>query len=363
MGSGFSVSHFYFLKIMILLQLFGAEKIPMLKETLQALDAKAPPIILWAVPFMVFFSLLEMLIAYLQDRKYYEKKETIGSIWVGIGNLIVSAGVKVLLLYLVVWIYNLVPWRMALHYDQSVFSWGSYWWMLIPCYLIYDLCSYWSHRISHEQRFWWATHVAHHSGEHYNLTVSFRLSWVQHIKVIFFLPIAFMGFHPIIFFITNQIAVLFQFWVHTEYIRKMPAWVEYIFATPSNHRVHHGSNEQYIDKNYGATFIFWDRIWNTYEPEVEPVKYGITTNIEHKSNPFFINFHEYKDILKDLKEARGFRSKWFVVFGSPVAIYEEKLKREAEAQVVSQEKGVRSSKEVCQPVEVADVREVEELSS
>jgi sterol desaturase/sphingolipid hydroxylase (fatty acid hydroxylase superfamily) len=317
---------------MILLQLFGAEKIPMLEESLKALDAKAPPIILWAVPFMVFFSLLEMLISYLQNRKYYEKKETWGSIWVGIGNLIVSAGVKVLLLYLVVWIYNLVPWRMALNFEESVFSWNSYWWMLIPCYVIYDLCSYWAHRISHEQRFWWATHIAHHSGEHYNLTVSFRLSWVQHLKVIFFLPIAFMGFHPIIFFITNQLAVLFQFWVHTEYIRKLPRWIEYIFATPSNHRVHHGSNEQYIDKNYGATFIFWDRIWKTYEPEVEPVIYGITTNITNKSNPFFINFHEYKDMIKDLKEAKGFKKKWFVVFGSPVAIYEEKIRQQQAAQ-------------------------------
>lgn len=315
---------------MVLLQLFGAEKIPMLKESLEALDKNAPPIILWAVPAMIFFSLLEMLISYLQNRKYYEKKETIGSIWVGIGNLIVSAGMKVLLLYLVVWIYNLVPWRMALNYDESVFSWHSYWWLLIPCYILYDLCSYWAHRIAHEQRFWWATHVAHHSGEHYNLTVSFRLSWVQHIKVIFFLPIAFLGFHPIVFFITNQIAVLFQFWVHTEYIRKMPRWVEYIFATPSNHRVHHGSNEQYIDKNYGATFIFWDRIWNTYEPEVEPVIYGITTNIENKANPFFINFHEYKDMLEDLKTAKSFKEKWFYVFGSPVEIYEKKIREQEE---------------------------------
>lgn len=334
---------FYFTSIMILLQLFGAEKIPLIKEALMDLDAKAPPLILWAVPFLIFFSLLEMLIAYLQDRKYYEAKETWGSLWVGIGNLVISAAVKVGLLYVVVWIYNLVPWRMELHYDQSPFSWSSYWWLFIPCYIIYDLCSYWAHRISHEHRFWWATHVVHHSGEHYNLTVSFRQSWVQHLKVIFFLPIAFLGFHPIIFFITNQVAVLFQFWVHTEYIRKLPAWVEYVFATPSNHRVHHGSNEQYLDKNYGATFIFWDRIWKTYEPEVEPVRYGITTNIEQKSNPIFINFHEYKDILKDMREAKGFRQKWFMVFGSPVAIYERKLKQQDAARDVEPVKEVKET--------------------
>lgn len=309
------------------LPLFGAEKIDF--KFIHDVEEKAPNIILYAVPVMIFFSLLEMLFSYLQDRKYYEKKETIGSIFVGIGNLIVSAGVKVVLLYLMVWLYNLIPWRMTLDLNQSFFSYYSYWWMLIPCYIIYDLCSYWAHRISHEQRFWWATHVAHHSGEHYNLAVSFRLSWVQHIKVVFFLPIAFMGFHPIIFFVTNQIAVLFQFWVHTEYIRKMPRWIEYIFATPSNHRVHHGSQEQYIDKNYGATFIFWDRIWKTYEPEVEKVVYGLTKNIDKKSNPLHINFHEYIDMWKDVKNAKGLRRKLFYIFGSPIKIYEEKLRLQA----------------------------------
>ncbi len=302
---------------MFVLSLFGADKIPM--DLIHKVEENAPNLIVWAVPFMVFFAALEIIISYLQDRKYYETKETVGSVLVGVGNLVVSAAMKVVFLYLVVWIYNALPWRMAFK-----------WWTLIPCYIIYDLCSYWAHRISHEQRFWWATHVAHHSGEHYNLTVSFRLSWVQNIKIIFFLPVALLGFHPVIFFVTNQIAVLFQFWVHTEYIRKCPKWVEYIFATPSNHRVHHGSQEQYIDKNYGATFIFWDRIWKTYEPEVEPVRYGITTNIENKANPFHINFHEYKDMWQDIRKAKGLRKKLFYIFGSPVKIMMEKQRVAAE---------------------------------
>jgi sterol desaturase/sphingolipid hydroxylase (fatty acid hydroxylase superfamily) len=314
---------------MTLLSLFGADKIPM--DLIHQVEKNAPNLIIWAVPLMVIFSALEMYISYRQDKKYYEKKETIGSIFVGLGNLVVSAGVKVVLLYAVVGIYNLVPWRMNLEWDAAPWKLGSYWWLFIPCYIIYDLCSYWAHRISHEQRFWWATHVVHHSGENYNLAVSFRLSWIQHIKVIFFLPIALMGFHPIIFFVTNQVAVLFQFWVHTEYIRKCPKWMEYIFATPSNHRVHHGSQEQYIDKNYGATFIFWDRIWKTYEPENEKVIYGITTNIPNKANPFFINFHEIKDMITDVRNAKGFRKKWFFIFGSPVKIMMEKERLKAEA--------------------------------
>jgi sterol desaturase/sphingolipid hydroxylase (fatty acid hydroxylase superfamily) len=303
---------------MTFLSLFGADKIAM--DLIHQVEQKAPNLIVWAVPAMVLFSALEMYISYRQDRKFYEKKETIGSILVGVGNLVVSGGIKVVMLYGVVWLYNLVPWRMELN-----------WWTALPCYIIYDMFSYWAHRISHEQRFWWATHVVHHSGENYNLAVSFRLSWIQHLKIIFFLPLALIGFHPVVFFVTYQIAVLFQFWVHTEYIRKCPKWVEYIFATPSNHRVHHGSQEQYIDKNYGATFIFWDRIWKTYEPEGEKVIYGITTNIPNKANPFFINFHEVKDMIQDVKSANGFRRKWFFIFGSPVRIMQEKERAKAQA--------------------------------
>lgn len=306
---------------MVLLNLFGADKIP--ENLIREVESQAPNIIVWAVPFMIFFAALEIYISWRQNKQYYEKKETIGSVLTGIGNLLVSIAIKVALLYIVVWLYNAIPWRMELN-----------WWTLIPCYIIFDICSYWAHRISHQQRFWWATHVAHHSGEHYNLTVSFRLSWVQNIKIIFFLPVALMGFHPIIFFVTSQIAVLFQFWVHTEYIRKLPAWIEYIFATPSNHRVHHGTQEQYIDKNYAATFIIWDRIWGTYEPEVEKVVYGITTNIDNKANPFHINFHEYKDMWQDIKSAKTFKQKFYFVFGSPVKIMMQKeaIKKEQAAQ-------------------------------
>ncbi|GAB3043398.1 sterol desaturase family protein [Spirosoma pulveris] len=301
------------------ISLFGAEKIPF--DSIHNIEKNIPNIILWAVPVMLFFTVIEMAVTYYQEKEFYEKKETIGSILVGLGNLVVTAALKLGLLYMCIWIYNLIPWRMELQ-----------WWTLIPCYIIYDFFSYWAHRVSHEQRFWWATHIVHHSGEHYNLTVSYRLSWIQHLKIIFFLPVAFMGFHPIIFFVTNQIAVLFQFWVHTEYIRRMPAWVEYIFATPSNHRVHHGSQEKYIDKNFGATFIFWDRIFGTFQPEEEPVIYGVTTNITNKANPFFINFHEITDMVSDVKRAKGFRKKFFYVFGSPVKIAEEKKEMERQQQ-------------------------------
>lgn len=299
----------------LLLSIFGAEKIPLssLKDVAEYAKDNLPNIIIWAVPFMVLFSVIEIIVSYYQKKQYYEKDETIGSVFVGLGNLVVNFLMKTLLMFPIIWIYNMVPWRMEFT-----------WWALLPCYIAYDFASYWAHRVSHENRFWWATHVTHHSSEKYNLTVSFRLSWVQNLKIIFFLPVMIFGWHPVIFFITNQLAVLFQFWVHTEYIKKLPRWVEYIFATPSNHRVHHGSQEQYIDKNYAATFIIWDRIFGTYEEEHEKVKYGITTNIENKANPFYINFHEYGDIWQDIRSTKSWKKKLWYLFGSPVAIAEEK---------------------------------------
>lgn len=292
--------------------LFGAPVIDL--NNLYELELSTPNLIVWAVPAMLFFAALEYGISLYQHRKYYENKELLGSIGVGLGNLLVSAALKFVLLYVIVWSYNQLPWRMELN-----------WWTWLPCYIIYDFFSYWAHRVSHEQRFWWATHVVHHSGDYYNLAVSFRLSWVQHIKIVFLIPVLLMGFHPIIFFVTNQVAVLFQFWVHTEYIRKMHPIIEYIFATPSNHRVHHGSQDKYLDKNYGATFILWDRMFGTYQPEEEQVVYGLTTPIKNKANPFFINFHEYADMWTDVRNAKGLKRKLYYIFGSPARIAKEKL--------------------------------------
>jgi sterol desaturase/sphingolipid hydroxylase (fatty acid hydroxylase superfamily) len=200
------------------------------------------------------------------------------------------------------------------------------WWTFLPCYIVFDFCSYWAHRISHHVRVLWGTHVAHHSGEHYNLTVAFRLSWIQYVKIVFFLPVALMGFHPVIIFVTNQVAILFQFWVHTEYIKKLHPIFEYILATPSNHRVHHGSQPKYINKNFGATFMIWDRMFGTFQAEEEKVIYGITHKLESKSNPIHINFHEYSDILKDIRQTSLWTRKLFYIFGDPDKVAKFKAK-------------------------------------
>ncbi len=292
---------------------FGAPTISY--DSIKDLEQQSGDLIVYAIPLMAFFTILEIWYSWYSEKRNYDTKESLGSVFVGLGNVAINLVFKVGFIYGAIYAYNLVPWRMELN-----------WWTLFPCLLVYDFCSYWAHRISHFNRFFWATHVVHHTADNYNLTVSFRLSWVQHFKLLFFLPVALLGVHPVIFFIVNQISVLFQFWQHTEYIGKLPRFIEAIFVTPSNHRVHHGSDEKYIDKNFAAIFIFWDMLLGTYQPEEEKPTYGITTKIEHKLNPLHLNFHEYDSMMEDVKLAKTFKEKWFYIFGSPGKI--DKLKKQ-----------------------------------
>jgi sterol desaturase/sphingolipid hydroxylase (fatty acid hydroxylase superfamily) len=203
------------------------------------------------------------------------------------------------------------------------------WWSFPLCFIFLDFCRYWAHRIAHEQRIWWATHVPHHSSEQYNFSVSFRLSWVQGFKVLFFLPVAMAGFHPVVFFICHQIAVLYQFWIHTEMIDKMWRPIEFFFTTPSHHRVHHAKDDHYLDKNYGSTFIIWDRMFGSFQPELNTPNYGITKPPD-SYNPVYLVFHEFIDIWKDLKKADGWKMYWWILFASP-AEQARAIKEDAES--------------------------------
>ncbi|WP_375560762.1 sterol desaturase family protein [Bernardetia sp. OM2101] len=278
-------------------------------------DLNLPQIIVWAVPVMLSLVALEYYLERKEKKEHgtekqnkrqtYNKHTFLPSVLIGLGNLISTALAKVFTFGVILFFFSISP----LYVEPS-------WWSFILCFIVLDFCRYWAHRVAHRQRFWWATHVTHHSSEDYNFTVSFRLSWVQQLKVIFFVPVALLGFHPLTFFICHQIAVLNQFWIHTEQIRKMPIWFEYIFVTPSHHRVHHGTNEHYLDKNFGSTFIIWDRIFGTFEPEGEEAKYGITVPINTK-NPVRLVFHEFVDIAKDLRKVRSPKQAFKVLFSPP----------------------------------------------
>jgi len=264
-----------------------------------------PPIIIYAAPVMFALVILEWFIRVRKLRISYDGKDMLAASVIGIGNVGVSALIKLALFGIILFFYNMVPWYIP-----------HTWWSYVLCLFAIDFCRYWSHRISHEQRFWWSTHVTHHSSEQYNFSVSFRLSWVQHIKIIWFVPVALMGFDPFVFFIVNQIEVLYQFWIHTELIHKLPKPIEFFFTTPSHHRVHHAKNGEYLDKNYGSTFIIWDRMFGTFKGEEATPDYGILTPVG-SYNPVYLVFHECMDITKDLGKYRSLKAWWRILFGSP----------------------------------------------
>ncbi|MBZ9630566.1 sterol desaturase family protein [Salegentibacter sp. LM13S] len=270
--------------------------------------------VIWiAAPLMFFFVLLEFLIGRKKYKKLYSGKDFLASSAIGIGNLILNGFMKIGVFMIFLFFFNLAPFRIP-----------HTWWSYVLCLILLDFSRYWSHRLAHEQRFWWSTHVVHHSSEHYNLSTSFRLSWTQNLKIIFFLPVVLLGFHPLVFFIVHQLEVLYQFWIHTELIKKLPRPIEYIFTTPSHHRVHHSVNERYLDKNYGSTFIFWDRIFGTFQEEDEKPRYGITKPV-NSYNPFFLVFHEWIEISKDIWKSKSLKEAWIILFGSPVDKHKEDM--------------------------------------
>jgi sterol desaturase/sphingolipid hydroxylase (fatty acid hydroxylase superfamily) len=273
--------------------------------------------IIWVVaPIMFFFVALEYYLSHKNNLKLYSLKDFLASTTIGLVNVMLNSVMKVGVFFVFLLFYNLSPFNIPIT-----------WWSFVLCFVTLDFCRYWSHRIAHEQRFWWSTHVVHHSSVHYNLSVSFRLSWTQNIKIVFFLPVILMGFHPLVFLIVHQTLVLYQFWLHTELIKKLPRPIEYIFTTPSHHRVHHSTNEKYIDKNYGSTFIIWDRIFGTFQEEDEKPVYGITKPV-NSYNPFYLVFHEWIAVIKDLGKAKSFKMAWQILFGSPVAKHREDMKIE-----------------------------------
>jgi sterol desaturase/sphingolipid hydroxylase (fatty acid hydroxylase superfamily) len=180
----------------------------------------------------------------------------------------------------------------------------------------WDFTFYWAHRWEHEIRFGWAAHVNHHSSEFYNLSTALRQEWTPLVSTVLFTLLVLVGIRPQIVLITGGFNLIYQFWIHTEAISKLPAWFEFVFNTPSHHRVHHGSNPQYLDKNYGGILIVWDRLFGTFEPEGERVRYGITKNIK-TYNLWQIFSHEYTSMFRDARNAVGLKAKWMALFGPP----------------------------------------------
>ena len=183
------------------------------------------------------------------------------------------------------------------------------WWSVALCVVLADLAYYWEHRFSHRVGIVWATHSVHHSSAYFNISVAYRFGPLDGVYPLFFhIPLVFMGFNPIVVIFSEAVVQLYQTLLHTEAIGKLPRPVEAVMNTPSHHRVHHGSNEQYLDKNYGGIFIVWDRMFGTFEEERERVVYGVGPPLE-SINPFVVFFHGFGRLFKKMKNTHGIRAR------------------------------------------------------
>ncbi len=191
------------------------------------------------------------------------------------------------------------------------------WATIITCILLADLAYYWEHRMMHRIGIGWATHTVHHSSPHFNMSVAYRFGPLDAIlPIVFSLPIVMLGFDPILVLLSEVFVQVFQTLLHTEIIGKFTRPVEYIFNTPSHHRVHHGSNRQYWDKNYAGILIIWDRMFGTFEPEIEKVKYGISEPL-NSNNPIKVFFHGLTRLYNKIRKTKGFKNKLLVFIKPP----------------------------------------------
>jgi sterol desaturase/sphingolipid hydroxylase (fatty acid hydroxylase superfamily) len=245
----------------------------------------------------------------------YERRDTATSLTMGIGSLVVGAIFAAVSLAFDLFVYEhrIVDLGSLADGSSGIAVAIAAWVLLV---VLDDLCYYWFHRVHHESRFFWAAHVTHHSSQRYNLSTALRQSWTPLTSLPFYIPVFLLGFTPVQWAFVHGINLVYQFWIHTEAIDRLPRPVEAVLNTPSHHRVHHGSNPQYLDRNYGGILIVWDRLFGTFEPERERVRYGLTKNID-SYNPFYVAYHEFVAIGRDVARAGTWRERWQLAFGRP----------------------------------------------
>lgn len=247
-----------------------------------------PNLIHYAIPFFALTVVLEVILTVKVRLEEYEFKDARTSILMGLGNVILGIFTKAMVLAIFLFLYQ-----------YRVFTFSFSWWVWVLLLFVEDFTYYWFHRISHESRLFWASHVVHHSSKKYNLSTALRQTWSGGFySFVFWLPLILIGFHPLMVLTQMSISLIYQYWIHTELIKKMPKWFEAIFNTPSHHRVHHATNPQYLDRNHAGIFIIWDRFFGTFELEVEKPVYGLVTNIE-TYNPVKVAFTEWYNMLSD----------------------------------------------------------------
>ncbi len=252
-------------------------------------------LVLYAIP--AFLALVAIEAAWLIRRgQAYDGPDAFASLAMGVGNVFISLACKLGWVAVYVLLYEHRIWEI----DMSR-PWA--WPVLI---LAHDFCFYWYHRFSHRVRAGWAAHVNHHSSQAFNLTTALRQSWTTPLYSYgFFMPLALAGFTPAQVITAGAISLIYQFWIHTETIGRLGP-LEWVLNTPSHHRVHHGANPQYIDRNYGGIFIIWDRLFGSFEPEGEKVRYGLTNNVG-SHHPLRIAFHDWQALWREMRAAPTLR--------------------------------------------------------
>ena len=249
----------------------------------------AAPILFYAIPGFLLLLSLEAWFSYRENKHLFEIKDTWSSLAMGIGNVLVGFVTKAMVFGLLTLIYQ---WRIF------TLDAGT-WWYWVLLFFADDFSYYWFHRTAHNVNWFWASHVVHHSSQHYNLAAALRQTWTGNAtgSFLFWAWMPLVGFHPIWILFMQQISLIYQFWIHTETVHQCPRWFEYIFNTPSHHRVHHGSDLKYLDKNHAGILIIWDRMFGSFQPEQERPVYGLTKNID-SFNPFVIAFRTWGELFK-----------------------------------------------------------------
>ncbi|MEN0005872.1 MAG: sterol desaturase family protein [Bacteroidota bacterium] len=264
------------------------------------------PVIL-AIPMYFTLMAVELIYESVTNRKTYRLNDAVTNISTGVLQQLTGTFMKIVKVGLYVVLYeNFALWEL-----------GQTWVTFALAFVAWDFCYYWEHRMAHEVSLFWGGHSVHHQSEDYNLSVALRQTSTGFIwGTAFFLPMAILGFHPTHFLLVGGFNLLYQFWIHTEHIDKMPRWFEWIMNTPSHHRVHHGRNPKYIDKNYAGVFIIWDRMFGTFTKEEERPDYGITKPLK-SWNPVYANFAHYIDLYHTVKRSRSFSDSVKILFNKP----------------------------------------------
>ncbi|MFD8915953.1 sterol desaturase family protein [Streptomyces sp. NPDC059575] len=267
------------------------------------------PAVVYAIPAFVLLVVVEALsYRFLpdDDERGYELRDTVTSMSMGAGSQVIGLPWKVVTVVVYAAAFTLAPWHLP---PSSPWTW-------LLLFFADDLAYYVFHRAHHRVRVLWASHVVHHSSVRFNLSTALRQSWTPMTTLPFWLPLALLGVPPWMILLQQSVSLVYQFFLHTERVDRLWRPLEWVFNTPSHHRAHHGSNNVYLDRNYGGILIVWDRLLGTFEPEGERVVYGLTKNID-THNPLRVAFHEYAATWRDVRSAANWRDRAGYLLGPP----------------------------------------------